>query len=92
MLSLPYEYVGERVARLGIWRKMANMGQTKKAMAALAREIQALYKSEPLRGLFQTWGRQGGRKRTKRLTAEERRKIARKAALARWRRRRSGSS
>lgn len=32
-------------------------------------------------------GREGGRARARRLTAEERRMIARKAAKARWRRR-----
>ena len=34
--------------------------------------------------LFKAWGAQGGKTRASRLTAEERRAIARKAAQARW--------
>ena len=34
--------------------------------------------------LFKDWGATGGKARAKRLTAEERRGIARKAARARW--------
>jgi len=34
--------------------------------------------------VFQEWGREGGQKRAKKLTPEERRAIAKKAAAARW--------
>jgi len=36
--------------------------------------------------LVRAWGAQGGKKRAQRLTTEQRRESARKAALARWRR------
>jgi len=36
-------------------------------------------------------GRMGGLKRTKQMTAEQRTKLARKAARARWRKRRKNS-
>ena len=34
--------------------------------------------------LFQAWGADGGKARARKLTAEQRREIARKAARARW--------
>lgn len=37
-----------------------------------------------MKALFQGWGREGGKRRAKKLTAEERREIARKASRARW--------
>ena len=37
--------------------------------------------------LFKDWGATGGKARAKRLTAEERREIAQKAARARWKKR-----
>jgi hypothetical protein len=33
---------------------------------------------------FRKWGKQGGKKRTKQLTAKQRKKIAKRAAKARW--------
>jgi hypothetical protein len=35
--------------------------------------------------VFKAWGATGGKARAKRLTAEQRRAIAKKAARARWR-------
>jgi hypothetical protein len=49
-----------------------------------------------VRELFRAWGRQGGKeggaKRMAALTPEERTKLARKAARARWRKRNGGAS
>jgi hypothetical protein len=36
------------------------------------------------RKAFKNWGKTGGKKRAAKLTPEQRRKIARKAAAARW--------
>ncbi len=36
--------------------------------------------------MFRRWGRQGGKKRAERLSAEERSAMARKAVSARWKR------
>jgi hypothetical protein len=33
---------------------------------------------------FRKWGSQGGKKRSKKLSAKQRKEAARKAALARW--------
>jgi hypothetical protein len=40
--------------------------------------------AEAMREAARYFGRQGGQKRARKLTAEERRAIARKAAHARW--------
>ena len=40
--------------------------------------------SEEARKLFRAWGRQGGQKRSRRLSAEERKAQARRAIRARW--------
>ena len=42
--------------------------------------------------LFKAWGAEGGKTRASRLTAEERRAIARKAAHARWGAKRPGQT
>jgi hypothetical protein len=39
---------------------------------------------EAAKGLLRSWARKGGTVRARRLTAEERQAIARKAARARW--------
>jgi len=59
-------------------------------MSQAAREAARAY-GEVLRRLFtahsesfQAWGAEGGKARARRLTADERRAIARQAARARW--------
>jgi len=39
---------------------------------------------EEAKRYFVSWGRKGGKERAKRLTAEQRREQARRAAQARW--------
>ncbi len=47
-------------------------------------KIARLYRRPEMRDQFGKWGREGGLKRKDKLTAERRRKIAQKAARARW--------
>lgn len=42
--------------------------------------------NEKARNLFRQWGREGGKKRAERLSKSQQSEIARKAALARWKR------
>jgi hypothetical protein len=49
--------------------------------------VRELFQADVVREAFQEWGRTGGKTRAKKLSAEERREIARKASLARWGRR-----
>jgi len=46
---------------------------------------------QEIRARFRRWGRQGGLRRAARMTPESRRGVARRAAAARWIRRRFGS-
>ena len=55
---------------------------TKKAAQAYGRALSRAFKEHA--ELFQAWGSEGGKTRARKLTAEQRRAIARKAALARW--------
>ncbi|MFV1958161.1 MAG: hypothetical protein ACC662_01985, partial [Planctomycetota bacterium] len=45
-----------------------------------------------VRRIFRAWGREGGRARAARLSAPDRRRIARQAAIARWTRERFGAA
>jgi hypothetical protein len=40
--------------------------------------------SDEAREMFRAWGRQGGQKRSRRLSSEERKAQARRAVKARW--------
>ncbi len=55
---------------------------TQKAALAYGRALSRAFKAHV--ELFQAWGAEGGKTRARKLTAEQRRAIARKAALARW--------
>jgi hypothetical protein len=59
------------------------------AFQAYGRALSRAFKAHP--EVFQAWGAEGGKTRARRLTAEERRAIARKAARARWEARGAGS-
>lgn len=41
---------------------------------------------------FKTWGAQGGKTRASKLSKRRRRQIARKAAIARWSKKKNGSA
>ena len=67
------------------------MGQSRKAkLSTAAQEAARAYGRALSRAfkqhgeLFKAWGAEGGKTRANRLTAEERRAIARKAAQVRW--------
>jgi hypothetical protein len=51
--------------------------------------VRELFQTLEVREAFRAWGQEGGELRAKRLTAEERREIARKAARARWKNKKS---
>jgi hypothetical protein len=53
---------------------------------SVKKEIQDLFSSEEFRDYFARFGRQGGKVRAQKMTAEERKESARKAARARWNR------
>jgi hypothetical protein len=53
--------------------------QSEDAMRAAMRSLAARYAN-----LFRAWGATGGKARAKRLTPEQRKAIAKKAARARW--------
>jgi len=55
---------------------------TQKAALAYGRALSRAFKEHV--ALFQAWGAEGGKSRARKLTAEQRRAIARKAAQARW--------
>jgi hypothetical protein len=55
---------------------------TQKAAQAYGRALSRVFKEHA--ELFQAWGSEGGKTRARKLTAEQRRAIARKAAQARW--------
>ena len=73
------------------------MGQSRKAkLSTAAQEAARAYGRALSRAfkqhgeLFKAWGSEGGKTRASRLTADERRAIARKAAQARWAARQPG--
>ena len=57
-------------------------GAAREAAAAYGRALSRAFKQHA--DAFQAWGSEGGKTRARKLTAEERRAIARKAARARW--------
>ena len=54
--------------------------------------IAQFYRRPEMREQFGKWGREGGLKRKDKLTAESRKKIARKAARARWAKRKKAKA
>ena len=67
---------------MGRQRKTTLSDATRQAALAYGRALSRAFKQHA--ELFQAWGAEGGKTRARRLTAEERRAIARKAAQARW--------
>ena len=64
-------------------------GAAREAAAAYGRALSRAFKQHT--EAFQAWGAEGGKARARKLTAEERRAIARKAARARWSPKKEGS-
>jgi hypothetical protein len=64
-------------------------GAAREAAAAYGRALSRAFKQQG--EVFREWGAEGGKTRARRLTAEERRAIARKAARARWGPKKAGS-
>ena len=60
--------------------------RSEEAMRAAMRQLAARYAN-----LFRAWGATGGKARATRLTAEQRRAIARNAVRARWAKRRAAT-
>ena len=58
------------------------LSRTRRTMTNVPPELQKPL--EQVKALFRAWGAQGGRKRAKRLTPDERREAARKAVKVRW--------
>jgi len=61
----------------------------RQAAAAYGRALSQAFKQHV--EVFQAWGAEGGKTRARKLSAEERRAIARKAARARWGLKKEGS-
>jgi hypothetical protein len=67
---------------VGRQRKATLSNATRQAALAYGRALSRAFKEHA--ELFQAWGAEGGKTRARKLSAEERQTIARKAARARW--------